>query len=85
MTRQSNLAVLVDGKPMEDDQARALWERFSRYLDEHRLDFAGFAKSEGYADVRPESRGGRALLIVTTHGAAAPRGGSNSGSRHPGA
>jgi hypothetical protein len=54
--------VLVDGVPMPDDAARALWERFSAWMEEHQGDLAGFAKQEGYASVHPGVEAGRPVL-----------------------
>jgi hypothetical protein len=66
MTRSSVLVVLIDGKPLADAEARALWKRFSEHMDKNRQDLLGFAKAEGFASVRAESRGGQAVLIVST-------------------
>ena len=44
----SSLRVLVDGRPLSEDEARAVWQRFSAHMDAHRGDFAGFASAEGY-------------------------------------
>jgi hypothetical protein len=63
---KSALAVEIDGTPLPADEARALWEEFSQYLDEHELDFDGFAKRKGFTSVRPTHKGGRALLLVET-------------------
>lgn len=60
------LAAIVDGKELKEPEARALWQEFSTYLDEHQLDFKGFAATKGWASVKPEHKGGRAVLIVTT-------------------
>lgn len=57
-----NLAVLVDGAPMPEAEAVALWERFSTWMEEHRGDLAGFAAQEGYASVHPGVDGGRPVL-----------------------
>jgi hypothetical protein len=56
------LAVLVDGTPLGEDEARALWERFSAWMEEHRGDLAGFAVQEGYSSVHPGVEGGQAVL-----------------------
>src|SRR5688572_15686970 len=73
MSNQSRLAVLVDGAPLSEEEARALWTAFSQYMDEHEGDFAGFAKLRGYASVKPEARKGQAVLVVTTpEGASKP-------------
>lgn len=60
------LAAIVDGKELKEPEARALWQEFSAYLDEHQLDFKGFAAVKGWTSVKPEHKGGRAVLIVTT-------------------
>ena len=33
---QSRLAVLLDGKPLDDESARVLWVEFSGYMDTRR-------------------------------------------------
>lgn len=70
---QSRLAVLLDGAPLAEEEARALWTAFSAHMDEHRGDMAGFAKLRGYHEVRPEYRKGQAVLIVSTTAEAAAR------------
>lgn len=62
----SRLAALVDGRALPDAEARALWAAFSAWLDDHELDFAGFAAQRGWAKVKPEHRAGRAVLVVDT-------------------
>jgi hypothetical protein len=61
----SRLAVLVDGESLPDDEARALWARFSAWMEDHRGDLAGFAQREGFASVHPGVRDGRAVLLVS--------------------
>jgi hypothetical protein len=61
---KSLLAVRIDGKELSPEEARALWQEFSAHLDEHTLDFAGFAKKKGWTSIKPEHRDGRALLVV---------------------
>ncbi len=56
------LGVLLDGAPLPDEDARALWERFSAWMEEHRGDLAGFAAQEGYASVHPGFDGDRPVL-----------------------
>ena len=56
------LAVLVDGTPLPETEAVALWDRFSRWMEEHRGDLAGFAAQEGYASVHPGVDGDRPVL-----------------------
>jgi hypothetical protein len=64
MTSEGRLLVVVDGKPLPEPEARAIWKRFSDYMGEHPGDLAGFAAGEGFASAKPESRGGKALLIL---------------------
>jgi hypothetical protein len=66
MSKRPNLRVLVDGKPLDDERARELWIEFSRYMDDHEGDLAGFAKLHGWASVAPEHRRGQAVLVVKT-------------------
>lgn len=47
------LRVVVDGKPLPDEEARALWKRFSDHMETNKGDLAGFAKAEGYASIHP--------------------------------
>lgn len=61
----ARLAVLLDGDPMPEAEARAFWTRFSAWMDEHKGDLAGFAKSEGLASVHPTMQGGRAVLVAS--------------------
>jgi hypothetical protein len=56
------LAVLVDGAPLPEDEAVALWDRFSLWMEEHRGDLAGFATQEGFASVHPGVDGDRPVL-----------------------
>ncbi|NUP13266.1 MAG: hypothetical protein HOW73_45075 [Polyangiaceae bacterium] len=65
-TTQSRLVVLMDGKPLPDEEAREIWNDFSLHMDEHQGDFAGFAKKRGWTSVKPEPRAGKAVLVVTT-------------------
>lgn len=60
-----SLGVVIDGVALPDAEARAFWERFSSYMDAHKGDLAGFAAAEGYRSVRPEMRGGVAVLVVS--------------------
>ena len=59
------LAVLVDGEPLAEAEARAFCARFSAHMETNRGDLAGFAKAEGFASVHPETRGGRAVLVAS--------------------
>jgi len=56
------LSVVVDGVPLAPDEARALWQRFSEWMEEHRGDLAGFAAREGFKSVHPTVEGGRPVL-----------------------
>ncbi len=64
--KRGALSVLVDGAALPEDEARALWNEFSLHMDEHRGDLAGFAAKKGFESIRPEPRGGKAVLVVTT-------------------
>ena len=64
MAEKSQLSVLVDGVPLPSEEARALWTKFSEYMDEHRGDMAGFAKLHGYISVAPEVRKGQPVLVI---------------------
>lgn len=62
---RSRLAVLVDGVPLPEDEARALWQRFSDWMEEHRGDLAGFAAREGFASVHPGVAQGNPVLLAS--------------------
>lgn len=62
-TPKSRLAVTIDGTRLSDDEARALWERFSDWMEDHRGDLAGFAAAEGLASIHPGVDGGLPVLI----------------------
>ncbi len=50
---------------MPEAEARAFWKRFSDYMEEHRGDLGGFAKSEGFVSVHPESHNGVPTLVAS--------------------
>jgi hypothetical protein len=60
-----SLAVLVDGAPLPDGEARALWKRFSDWMEEHAGDLAGFAQAEGFASVHPELYASGPVLVAS--------------------
>ena len=60
-----SLAVTLDGVPLAEAEARAIWQRFSAYMEEHKGDLAGFARAEGYASVHPTPEGGKAVLVLS--------------------
>ena len=68
----AHLAVVVDGVALDEGAARAMWERFSAYMDEHRGDLAGFAAQEGYASARPAMGPDGALLELSSTAAQVP-------------
>ena len=59
------LGVVVDGVAMGEDEARALWERFSAHMEANKGDLAGFAAKEGFASVHPSMQNGRAVLVAS--------------------
>jgi hypothetical protein len=61
----SALRVLVDGEPLAAEEAIAFWKRFSDWMDEHRGDLAGFARSEGLSSVQPEVHDGSPVLVAS--------------------
>jgi hypothetical protein len=61
----ARLGVIVDGAPLDEEQARALWQKFSTYMEEHKGDLGGFARAEGFVSVHPRSDGGRAVLVLS--------------------
>ncbi len=66
------LVVVVDGEAMEESLAKAFWQRFSAYMEEHKGDLGGFAASEGLASVHPELRDGRPALVASRQSAQRP-------------
>jgi hypothetical protein len=77
------LTVIVDGKPMPDEEARAFWTRFSDHMEANKGDLAGFAKAEGFVSVRPAMGPEGAQLVVSRTAGQEPYGNarSSSGSR----
>lgn len=59
------LRVLVEGVPLSDEEARAIWRRFSEWMDAKVGDLAGFARSEGFASLHPEMHGGSPVLVAS--------------------
>lgn len=84
------LAVLIDGVALPEDEARAMWQRFSDWMEEHRGDLAGFAKREGFSSVHPGVDNGKPVLLLSREGVQRPyapvaqtdssRAGGNAGS-----
>jgi len=64
--------VVVDGVPLDGERARIFWERYSAWMEEHRGDLAGFARSEGLASVYPEMQGGAPVLVGSRTAAQRP-------------
>lgn len=73
------LGVLVDGTPLPEEEALALWERFSTWMEDHRGDLAGFAVKEGYASVHPGVDGDKPVLRASKSAAQKPYASVNSG------
>jgi hypothetical protein len=69
---ENALSVVVDGAPMPAEDARALWARFSAYMESHHGDLAGFAAAEGFASIHPEVRGGKPVLVASRAAAQRP-------------
>ena len=59
MPTEPALQVLVDGAPLPAEQARALWLRFSAWMEEHKGDLKGFAS------VRPAMAAGAPVLVAS--------------------
>ena len=78
---RSSLGVLVDGVPLPEEEARALWERFSEWMEEHRGDLAGFATREGFVSIHPGVDGGRPVLLASKTLAQRPYGPATSVAR----
>jgi hypothetical protein len=66
------LRVVIDGVALAEAEARAFWDRFSVYMEEHPRDLAGFAKSEGLTSVEPQMGGGGATLACSRTAAQTP-------------
>jgi hypothetical protein len=59
------LSVSIDGVLLPADDARALWQRFSDWMEDHRGDLAGFATKEGFASIHPGVQNGRPILVAS--------------------
>jgi hypothetical protein len=70
----ARLSVVIDGVRVEAEAARAIWRRFSDYMEEHRGDLAGFARAEGFLSAHPQSDVGGAVLVLSHTAAQAPYG-----------
>jgi len=79
MSSPSRLAVFVDGTRLPDEEGRAFWGRFSAYMESHKGDLAGFARTEGFASVHPESRQGQAVLVASRSAAQRAYGSATGG------
>jgi hypothetical protein len=66
------LKVLLDGAPLPDDGARAFWQRYSAWMEDHEGDLGGFASSEGLTSVHPEMHGGFPVLVASHSGPQGP-------------
>ncbi len=47
-----SLSVVVDGRPLAEEEARPLWERFSAHMQAHEGDFEGFALAAGFVSAQ---------------------------------
>ena len=59
------LSAFIDGTALAEPDARALWQRFSAWMEEHAGDLAGFARAEGFASVHPELHDGEPVLVAS--------------------
>jgi hypothetical protein len=82
---RARLEVLVDGAPLPEAEAVAVWDRFSRWMEEHRGDLAGFATQEGYASVHPGVDGDRPVLRASKTAGQRPYAPVRAGNDHPAA
>jgi hypothetical protein len=73
------LSVVVDGVRAPQEEARAIWQRFSDYMEKHRGDLAGFARAEGFLSAHPRPDGGGAVLVLSRTEAQEPYGRAASG------
>ena len=80
---RSNLGVLVDGVALPPEEARALWERFSDWMEEHRGDLAGFAAKEGFTSIHPGVDNGSPVLLASKTAAQRPYGPATSVAQVP--
>jgi hypothetical protein len=62
---RSKLAVEVDGKPLEEEEAREVWRRFSEFCENGGTP-AKFAEQEEVASVLPTVKTGVPTLVVTS-------------------
>ena len=49
------LLAFIDGTPLAEAEARALWQRFSAWMEEHAGDLAGFARVGGVFERAPRA------------------------------
>lgn len=73
----TKLEAVLDGARLPDDEARAVWARFSEYMGKNPGDLAGFARAEGFKSVHPEHRAGKAVLVLSREREQTPYGQGN--------
>jgi len=66
------MLVYVDGAALPEEEARAMWRRFSDFMEEHKGDLAGFAAAEGFASVHPAVENGKPVLHASKTSAQRP-------------
>ena len=68
----SKLQVMVDGEVLAEDEGRQLWGLFSAYMEAHRGDFDGFARSQGKVSASTGLIDGVPTLTLSSQAAAPP-------------
>lgn len=78
------LTATVDGVRLGDENAEALWKRFSAWMEDHPGDLVTFATAEGFVSIHPGLDGDRPVLRASTRDAQQPYTSVVSGSAHAG-
>lgn len=68
----TSLSVVVDGRPLADDEAKPMWARFSAHMDANQGDFDGFARSAGFVSARVSVMNGTPTLTLSSTNAPPP-------------
>lgn len=74
MSGPARLLVRIDGELVANDEARAIWARFSEHMEANKGDLAGFAAKEGVKSAQPGMEQGRPVLLLSRTAAQAPYG-----------